>query len=158
MVSMKNTVRRKKLQFKFIQRILSKMTVLLVFFFSACDFTSKIGDERMVFNDTLTVVASAYNSLAGQTEGDPFITAWGDTLAPGTRSIAVSRDLIPKGLDHATPVKIKGFEGIFIVNDKMHPRWRNKIDIYMGLDQDKAIQWGRRKVEIYFPSSRSSEE
>lgn len=101
---------------------------------------------------TMTVTATAYNSLTVQGEGNPKITAWGDTLRPGLRSIAVSRDLIRKGLTYQTPVKIKGFEGVFIVNDKMHSRWKNKIDIYMGLDREKAMEWGRRKVEISFPA------
>lgn len=99
----------------------------------------------------LTVTATAYNSLAVQGEGNAEITAWGDTLRPGMQSIAVSRDLIAKGLTYGTPVQIEGFSGVFIVNDKMHSRWKNKIDIYMGLNREKAIQWGRRKVEISFP-------
>ncbi len=99
----------------------------------------------------ISVTASAYNSLKQQGEGNPLITAWGDTLKPEVQSIAVSRDLIRKGLKYNTPVKIEGFEGVFIVNDKMHPRWRNKIDIYMGIDREKALKWGRRKVEIAFP-------
>ena len=58
---------------------------------------------------TLEVTATAYNSLAEQTHKDhAAITAWGDTLKPGMKSIAVSRDLIKKGLDHNTEVKIKG--------------------------------------------------
>lgn len=103
--------------------------------------------------DTITVTASAYNSLKSQGDGNPLITAWGDTLQDTIQSIAVSRDLIKKGLTYKTPVKIEGFEGVFIVNDKMHPRWRNKIDIYMGEDRKKALKWGRRKVEISYPSS-----
>lgn len=106
---------------------------------------------------TITVTATAYNSLKVQGQGNPRITAWGDTLGPGVQSIAVSRDLIRKGLKHKTPVKIEGFEGIFIVNDKMHPRWRNKIDIYMGLDKQKAKNWGRRKIEISFPGEDKEE-
>jgi 3D (Asp-Asp-Asp) domain-containing protein len=102
---------------------------------------------------SMTVTASAYNSLLVQGEGNPKITAWGDTLRPGVRSIAVSRDLIKKGLTHNTPVKIEGFEGTFIVNDKMHSRWKNKIDIYMGLNKKKAMEWGRKKVKISFPAS-----
>ncbi len=113
------------------------------------------GEEEQETNQVelknLTVTATAYNSLPLQGEGNAKITAWGDTLHPGIKSIAVSRDLIAKGLTYGTPVQIEGFEGIFIVNDKMHPRWRNKIDIYMGLDREKALQWGRRKVEIHFP-------
>lgn len=102
--------------------------------------------------ESLTVTASAYNSIKIQGEGNPKITAWGDTLRPGVRSIAVSRDLLKKGLSYQTPVKIEGLDGIFIVNDKMHSRWRNKIDIYMGLEKEKALEWGRRKVVIRFPA------
>ena len=106
--------------------------------------------------ETITVTASAYNSLKAQTEGNPEITAWGDTLAPGQKSIAVSRDLLNKGLSYNTRVKIEGFDGVFVVNDKMHSRWRNKIDIYMGVDREKAMKWGRRKVEISFPSDEDN--
>lgn len=101
---------------------------------------------------TMTVTASAYNSLKLQGEGNPKITAWGDTLSPGVKSIAVSRDLVKKGLDHGTRVKIEGFDGVFVVNDKMHSRWRNKIDIYMGIDRQKSLNWGRKKVQIFFPA------
>lgn len=109
--------------------------------------------EEYNFEDwnKITVTASAYNSFKNQGEGNPLITAWGDTLKDSVQSIAVSRDLIKKGLTYKTPVKIEGFEGVFIVNDKMHPRWRNKIDIYMGQDRTKALKWGRRKVEISYP-------
>ena len=54
---------------------------------------------------TLMVSASAYNSTSAQTEGNPQITAWGDTLKPDMKVIAVSRDLIRKGLDYNTPVR-----------------------------------------------------
>ncbi len=104
----------------------------------------------------LKVTASAYNSHPSQTEGHPNVTAWGDTLFPGIRSIAVSRDLISKGLRHRTLVKIEGFEGIFIVNDKMHRKWRNKIDIYMGDDIDKAHEWGRKKLVIHYAVHKDS--
>jgi 3D (Asp-Asp-Asp) domain-containing protein len=30
----------------------------------------------------------------------------------------------------------------------MPSRWNNKIDIYMGKDRRKALDWGRRTVEI----------
>jgi 3D (Asp-Asp-Asp) domain-containing protein len=98
----------------------------------------------------MEVMASAYNSTKAQTEGNPNITAWGDTLLPTTKSIAVSRDLIKKGLTHHTKVKIEGFKGIYVVNDKMHSKWRNKIDIYFGTDVKAAQQWGRKKVKIRF--------
>ena len=120
----------------FTERIILKVLFLPLIWISSC----KEDPAKDPYSDwqQITVLASAYNSVGGQGSGDPKITAWGDTLKPGVRSIAVSRDLIEKGLDYRTPVK-------------MHPRWRNKIDIYMGEDRDKALKWGRRKVEICFP-------
>ena len=100
--------------------------------------------------DSKIVTATAYNSLENQTNSNPKITAFGDTLKIGVKCIAVSRDLFRLGLKHNTPVKIDGFDGIYLVKDKMHSRWRNRIDIYMGVDVDSAKQWGRRKVCIDF--------
>lgn len=136
-----------KLLFKFLM-----LPLLFIGGLGSCN-EAEPDEEKYDFEgwQTLTVTASAYNSLSVQGEGNPKITAWGDTLTKEVQSIAVSRDLIKKGLKHNTPVRIEGFEGIFIVNDKMHPRWRNKIDIYMGTDKEKALKWGRRKVEISFP-------
>jgi 3D (Asp-Asp-Asp) domain-containing protein len=64
------------------------------------------------------------------------------------KAIAVSRDLIPVGLDHKTEVSIEGLKGKYVVLDKMNKRWKQKIDIYMGLDEHKARNWGKRKVNI----------
>ena len=72
---------------------------------------------------TIKVTATAYNSTKAQTDGSPQLTAWGDSLKPGMPYIAVSRDLLRMGLKHNTPVKIEGFNGIFLVKDKMHYRW-----------------------------------
>jgi 3D (Asp-Asp-Asp) domain-containing protein len=98
----------------------------------------------------LTVSASAYNSVANQTNNNPHITAFGDSLKPGMKYIAVSKDLLKKGLKHDTPVKIDGFEGVYLVKDRMHARWKNKIDIYMGIDVKAAKKWGRKKVAIEY--------
>jgi 3D (Asp-Asp-Asp) domain-containing protein len=138
----------------FSVKLILKFLLLPVTMMVTLGSCEEIEDEKLNFDDwqKITVTASAYNSLVKQGEGNPLITAWGDTLNPGVQSIAVSRDLMKKGLDYQTPVKIEGFEGVFIVNDKMHPRWRNKIDIYMGANKEKALKWGRRKVEIAFPA------
>ncbi len=120
--------------------------------FSGCDFSSREEEEiSLAIWDSLIVTASAFNSTSKQTgTGNPNITAWGDTIQPGMNVIAVSRDLIKRGLKHNTPVKIEGLEGVFLVKDKMHYRWNNKIDIYMGKDLQKARRWGRKKVKIYY--------
>ena len=96
----------------------------------------------------MEVTATAYNSHVNQTSGDPRITAWGDTLEPGMKAIAVSRDLIPKGLTSGVEVKIEGLKGTYTVMDKMNRRWEEKIDIYMGGEVEKAREWGKRKVHI----------
>jgi len=99
---------------------------------------------------TIEVTATAFNSLAYQTSLNPSITAFGDSLIPGKKYIAVSRDLLTLGLKHNTPVKIEGFDGVFLVKDKMHRRWKKRIDIYMGEDVKKAKEWGRKKVKISY--------
>ena len=99
---------------------------------------------------TMEVIATAYNSLAYQTDSNPHITAFGDSLIPGRNYIAVSNDLRRLGLDHDTPVKIEGFDSVYLVKDKMHPRWRKHIDIYMGTDVNAARKWGRQKVQIEY--------
>lgn len=100
-------------------------------------------------NKTLEVDATAYTSHAEQTNGQPMMTAWGDHLKPTTKAIAVSRDLLTEyGLTYRTKVTIAGFSGEFLILDKMHKRWRKRIDIYMGMNRKTALQWGRRKVEL----------
>jgi 3D (Asp-Asp-Asp) domain-containing protein len=97
---------------------------------------------------SLVVTATAYNSVANQTGSQPSLGAWGDKLRPGMKTIAVSRDLIPQGLGHNARVRIEGFEGEYVVMDKMNKRWTQKIDIYMGTDVEAARRWGKRKVRI----------
>ncbi|KJD32861.1 hypothetical protein PK35_07735 [Tamlana nanhaiensis] len=103
------------------------------------------------------VTATAYNSLSYQTNSNPHITAFGDSLKPGLKYIAVSRDLLKRGLKHNTPVKIEGLTGVFWVKDKMHSRWRNRIDIYMGVNVDSAKQWGKKRVCIDFGLPKNQE-
>ncbi|GKT29481.1 3D domain-containing protein, partial [Aduncisulcus paluster] len=99
---------------------------------------------------TMKVASTAYTSHVSQTSATPFIGAWGDDLKPGMKAIAVSRDLIPKGLTRNAKVKIEGLSGEYLVKDKMNKRWTNKIDIYMGLDNQAAKDWGKREVTITF--------
>ena len=127
--------------------------MIIKFFFTLSLFVWNSGCT--MFNDPFTwkpleVTASAYNSLAYQTSSNPHITAFGDSLKPGLKYIAVSRDLQALGLDYNTPVKIEGLEGTYLVKDRMHSRRKNKIDIYMGTDVKAAKHWGRRKVTIHY--------
>jgi len=109
--------------------------------------------ERIVVDSltgerSLTVKASAYNSVAAQTDSLPNEGAWGDTIEPGMKIIAVSPDLLEAGLERGTEVAIDGLEGRWTVRDRTASRMRNRIDIYMGVDVDAAVEWGIRDVTI----------
>ena len=120
--------------------------ILLLILLISCDKQV----EKPCYNKDLEVTATAYNSLVYQTSSNPHITAFGDSLKPGLRYIAVSRDLIDSGLIHNTEVKIEGFDSLYIVKDKMNRRYRKRIDIYMGTDVKKARNWGKKKVNIQY--------
>ena len=96
----------------------------------------------------LDVDVTAYNATVAQTDSDPWVAAWGDKLKPGTRAIAVSRDLLALGLDHGTRVEIDGLPGEYVVLDKTHRRWTRRVDLFMGKDVRKALDWGKRKMRI----------
>jgi len=102
------------------------------------------------YDHELVVTATAYNSLIHQTDGDPDVAAWGDRLEPGMRAIAVSRDLLKLGLKRGTRVRIDGLPGEFVVLDKMARRFKRRIDIYMGVNEDHALEWGRKNVRIFW--------
>jgi 3D (Asp-Asp-Asp) domain-containing protein len=57
----------------------------------------------------------------------------------------VSRDLIGLGLDHNQEVEVEGFPGTYIVKDKMNKRSTKKIDIYIGLDEEVALEWESKR-------------
>ena len=105
----------------------------------------------------IKVTVTAYNSLPSQTtQNKPNIAAWGDTLKPGMKVVAVSRDLMRKGLTYNTMVRIDTFPDTFIVKDKMHYRHRNKIDLYMGRDKKRALEWGKKKLVIFYSTLKDT--
>lgn len=100
---------------------------------------------------SFTVTATAYSSTPRQTDATPFHGAWGDRLdrlPEGQRAIAVSPDLLKKGLDRGKKVRIDGEDDTYVVLDRTPARWANRIDVYMGTDTRAARHWGHRKVKI----------
>tara|TARA_R100001369_G_scaffold55287_1_gene82143 strand:+ start:1486 stop:1947 length:462 start_codon:yes stop_codon:yes gene_type:complete len=135
------------MQFKQYKYIIPLFLLSIVVLLFGCAET--IEEKKKM--TTMTVTATAYNSVEHQTKkGNPSLAAWGDILEPGESAIAVSRDLIKMGLDHNEETEIDGLPGTYIVKDKMNKRWKKKIDIYMGLDENAAREWGKKKVEIRF--------
>ena len=100
---------------------------------------------------SLRVIATAYTSHPEETDDTPFLAAWNNRLVPGMKVIAVSRDLLSVyGMKNGTKVRISGLPGIYHVRDKMNKRFKKRIDIYMGMDRQKALRWGRRSVQIFW--------
>ncbi|WP_250459485.1 3D domain-containing protein [Microbulbifer litoralis] len=97
---------------------------------------------------SMTVDATAYNSVPGQTDDDPWVAAWNNRLRPGDKIIAVSRDLEKHGLTNGTKVKIEGLPGTYTVRDRMNKRFKNRIDVWMEKDLKKARKWGKKKLKI----------
>jgi len=127
-----------------------KPNLHIVILLAIISLTGCNGEEQ-----SLKVTASAYTSSVGETDSTPNLAAWGDTLKPGMKSIAVSRDLLELGLTHNQEVRIEGLDGTYRVLDKMNKRWEKKIDIYMGNDVKKARQWGKQDVVIYWTEKKS---
>lgn len=96
----------------------------------------------------MEVTASAFNNVGYQTDGQSSRAAWGDILKDSMKVIAVSRDLLDSGLTHNTKVYIKELDDYYTVKDKMHYRWRKKIDVFMGKDIGAAKRFGVQKVTI----------
>jgi len=117
---------------------------------TSCSSLQKLAQEKQ---QTLLVTATAFNSLPKQGQGDANMGAWGDRLTPGMNAIAVSADLLSLGLNRGTRVRIEGLRNEFVVLDRMPPKWKKRIDIYMGNDVNAARSWGKREVNIYWTIS-----
>ncbi len=112
---------------------------------------------------TLVVRATAYNSLESQTNSQPFITATGARTRWGV--VAVSRDLLGFDLPYGSLVRLTDLGNyhngrgagayqslldgteVFVVEDTMHPRKTNQLDVWFA-DYASAVNWGVRRVGI----------
>ncbi len=89
----------------------------------------------------MKVTATAYNSEPGQTDSTPFITASGSHVRFGV----LAANFLPIG----TRIRIPDIYGdqIFVVEDRMNPRYDKRVDIWMEDLQD-ARQFGVRTITI----------
>lgn len=84
---------------------------------------------------------SAYNSLPGQTDGSPFITA----SSTFTRDGIVASNYFPIG----TLIRFPDYSGdkVYRVEDRMNKRYNKVVDIWMPEKAD-AISFGRRSLRV----------
>ncbi|OGC04219.1 hypothetical protein A2276_06410 [candidate division WOR-1 bacterium RIFOXYA12_FULL_43_27] len=86
-------------------------------------------------------MATAYNSLEGQTDSTPWITASGTRCREGV----IASNFLPLG----TKVMIEGFGNqVFTVEDRMNKRYYKKIDIWFRHYND-ARKFGIKKIKYH---------
>ncbi|SMB92222.1 3D domain-containing protein [Deinococcus hopiensis] len=97
--------------------------------------------------------ATAYNSMPGQTDSSPFVTATGTRTRPGV--VALSRDLL-RTFPYGSKVMIEDLSGrsgallngrVFYVEDTMAAYKTRSVDIWMS-SYSQAIHFGGRQVRI----------
>jgi 3D (Asp-Asp-Asp) domain-containing protein len=91
----------------------------------------------VIDSNTIKVVITGYSSTPEETDEDPFITASGDCVHDGI----VAANFLPFGSKIRIP-EIYGDE-IFVVEDRMHPRKKQQIDIWFPSKQE-ALEFGAR--------------
>lgn len=91
---------------------------------------------------TTPVTITAYSSTPEQCDDTPHETATGRSVRVGV--LAVSDDLFKElSLAYGQRVLIPGY-GLFEVHDRMHTRWRRRVDIWEG-DPEAARRFGRQE-------------
>ncbi|MDM5272174.1 hypothetical protein PGH07_08275 [Sulfurovum sp. zt1-1] len=128
--------------------------VSITFFVTGCvkQQLSPVSPEHPPKKEILKmqVHATAYTSRLKRKNAKYPVGAWGDALTPTCHCIAVSDDLFKMGLTYKTKVRIDGLSGEYVVMDRMHPKWKKRIDVYMGDDFKRARYWGNRMVTIHW--------
>ncbi|MBI2623489.1 MAG: 3D domain-containing protein [Candidatus Liptonbacteria bacterium] len=84
---------------------------------------------------------TAYSSTPEETDDTPFITAKGTFVRDGI----IAANFLPFG----TKVQIPSLFGdkIFVVEDRMHRRKTNNVDVWMPTKAD-ALRFGAHRAEI----------
>jgi 3D (Asp-Asp-Asp) domain-containing protein len=97
--------------------------------------------EEPTVIETHEVWVTAYSSSVDETDDTPFITASGTE----TRDGVAASNMFPIG----TKIRVAGYFGnkIFTIEDRMNPRMKDVVDIWMPSKRD-AIIFGVHHTEI----------
>lgn len=92
----------------------------------------------------MNVTVSSYTSTISQTDGNPYMTAFGTPVRDGI----VAANFLPVGTVVRFPDKFG--DKIFVVEDRMNERFSMQVDIWMS-DQEEAKKFGIQylKMEIF---------
>lgn len=104
----------------------------------------ELGEPLKVIN----VPVTAYNSLPGQTDSTPCITANGFNLCQNNQQNVIAANFLPFG----TKVRFPDYDPdtIYTVQDRMNARYAYRADIWMKT-KGEAINFGLKtlRMEIY---------
>lgn len=97
--------------------------------------------EILKIEKTLKVWVTAYTSTPEETDDTPFITAWNTQVRDGI----VATNMLPFG----TKIRIPELFGnkIFTVEDRMHRRKKDFVDIWMET-KSEALKFGISRTDI----------
>jgi len=105
-------------------------------------------ESQTTFNESeqpLAVTVTAYSPTEEECDEDPYVTAYQRPVKEGT--IAISRDMEEEfGWHLGDRVHLKDL-GVFEVWDRMHPRWKKKVDIFFH-DTEKAVSFGVKHARV----------
>lgn len=95
--------------------------------------------ESLGAESTITVLSTAYSSTKAQTDSNPFITASGKRVGPGT----MAANFLP------FDTKVRIGNNTYTITDRMNSRYNNKyiVDIWMP-NRTQALQYGAKVVEL----------
>jgi len=91
--------------------------------------------------ETRIITVTAYSSTVDQCDADPFITAYNTQVRQGI----VAANFLEKGTQIMFPEAFGS--QIFVVEDKMHERFKYRVDIWMPSVQ-AAKEFGVKKIRM----------
>ena len=109
--------------------------------FVIADTAASVSAKRISARRTVWVLVTAYSSTEDQTDGSPYITAKNTFVRDGV--------VAANFLSFNTRLRIPQYsmEKELVVEDRMHERFSNRIDIWMPT-RGEAKQWGARWVKV----------
>jgi hypothetical protein len=100
--------------------------------------------------ETASVDVGAFAIELRAPDAGPWRGSWGDELVPGMKALAVSPDLVERGLVRGTRVRIEGLPPSFQVRHRLPEGTHERVEIFMGTDAESAHRWHERRARIWW--------
>lgn len=100
--------------------------------------------------EVATVTVGAFSIGLRGPDDEPIRGKWGDELKPGIKALAVSPDLVARGLSRGTRVRIEGMPSSYRVRDQLADGTRERVEIFMGTDAASVERFGEHRMQIWW--------